>query len=68
MAPANAASSPPGWVALAACQPVQETRADKLSGNVDPEKVEAEYSHGVVTIHVKQAQATVPKRIEVQVR
>jgi HSP20 family protein len=43
-------------------------RSIPLPGNVDPEKVEAEYSNGVVTIHVKKLQTTPPKRIEVKVR
>jgi HSP20 family protein len=43
-------------------------RSIPLPQSVDPEKVEAEYANGVLTIHLKKIQATPPKRVEVKVK
>lgn len=43
-------------------------RVVPLPGNVDSDKVEAEYAHGVVTIHLKKIQVALSKRIEVKTK
>jgi len=43
------------------------TRAFELPGEVDAEKVSAEYKYGVLTIHVPKAEHTKPRSIEVKV-
>jgi len=40
-------------------------RSVRLPGEVDPDKVEAEYRHGVLTIRMERAPGTVRKRIAV---
>jgi len=41
-------------------------RAIPLEGPVDPEKVEAHYKDGVLTIHVPKTEAAKPRRIDVK--
>jgi len=43
-------------------------RAIPLPQSVDPEKVEAEYANGVLTIHLKKTQESPPKKVEVKVK
>ena len=43
-------------------------RSVPLPQGVDPEKVEAEYTNGVLTIHLKKSPAVPAKRIEVKVK
>ena len=43
-------------------------RSVTLPESVDPEHVEADYAHGVVTIRLKKARKTPPRRIEVKVK
>ncbi len=43
-------------------------RSIPLPQSVDPEKVEAEYANGVLTIHLKKIQTSPPKRVEVKVK
>jgi HSP20 family protein len=43
-------------------------RSIPLPQSVDPEKVEAEYAQGVLTIHLKKIQQSPPKKVEVQVK
>jgi len=43
-------------------------RAIPLPQSVDPEKVEAEYAQGVLTIHLKKIQESPPKKVEVRVK
>jgi HSP20 family protein len=43
-------------------------RSIPLPESVDQEKVEADYTNGVLTIRLKKTQATPPKKVEVQVK
>lgn len=43
-------------------------RSIPLPQSVDPEKVEAEYAQGVLTIHLKKIQESTPKKVEVKVK
>ena len=43
-------------------------RSIPLPEAVDPQKVDAEYSNGVLVIHLKKSPSTPPKRIEVKVK
>jgi HSP20 family protein len=43
-------------------------RTIPLPDAVDPDNVEAEYSNGVVVIHLKKAPSAVAKRIEVKAK
>lgn len=43
-------------------------RTITMPATVDPNKVEADYSNGVVTIRLTKVQASPPKRIEVKVK
>jgi HSP20 family protein len=42
-------------------------RSIPLPDRVDPQKVQAEYANGVLTIHLEKTPATAPKRIHVKV-
>lgn len=43
-------------------------RAIALPASVDPERVEADYTNGVLTIRLKKTQATHPKKVEVKAK
>jgi HSP20 family protein len=43
-------------------------RAIPLPPSVDPEKVDADYANGVLTIRLKKAQTTPPKKVEIKVK
>jgi HSP20 family protein len=43
-------------------------RAVRLPEGIDAEHVDAQYAHGVLTLHLKKTPSAVPKRIEVKVK
>jgi len=43
-------------------------RSIPLPQSVDPEKVEADYAQGVLTIHLKKIQESPPKKVEVKAK
>ena len=44
------------------------TRTISLPSQIQPEKVQATYEHGVLTLHVPKSEAVKPKQIEVKVK
>lgn len=44
------------------------TRTISLPAQIQPEKVQATYEQGVLTLHVPKSEATKPKQIEVKVK